>query len=137
MFYHLKKFPKIIVITTAMNYPHLAWGQGIAGDLIICNRTLEEVRDGANNACTLNDLIIVADRLINLIIQLALAFTILIMLITGARYIFAGSADAKSIAKKSFKKLAIGFAFIVGAYLIVNTLFYIAGVKDTIFNFLG
>ena len=80
MFYHLKKFPKIIVITTAMNYPHLAWGQGIAGDLIICNRTLEEVRDGANNACTLNDLIIVADRLINLIIQLALAFTILIML---------------------------------------------------------
>lgn len=112
-----------------------AQSEGIAGKLIICNKTAEDVKTNSQNACDFNDLIVVANLLINVLITLALSVTVLVLLITGAKYLVAGSSDSKQVAKEAFVNLAKGFAFILGAYLIVNTLFAIAGV-DTAFKLL-
>ena len=127
---------KFLLTFTIVLLPMIAAAQGgLAGKLIICNESMDAVVASSDNTCDFNDLIEVANLFINLLIQLALAISVLILLITGAKYLFAGSADAKKVAKESFKKLVIGFAFILGSYLIVNTLFAIAGV-DTAFKFL-
>jgi len=109
---------------------------GFTDSLIICNTTKESVTQDITNRCDFNDLIEIGNLLINLIFELSLAVSVVVLLYVGFKYMIAGSSDAKKEAKKSFSKLAIGFAFILGAYLIVNTLFAIAGV-NTAFQFLG
>ncbi len=102
---------------------------GFAGRLIICNTDVESVRADSANRCDFNDLIQVGNLLIDLLFQLSLAIAVLVTLVIGFKYLTAGSSDKKKDAKESFKKLAIGFALILGAYLIVNTIFIIAGVN--------
>lgn len=104
-------------------------------DFIICNETKQDVIYDADNRCDFNDLIMIGNLIINFLFQLSLAISVLVFLVVGAKYMFAGSSNGKTIAKQSFKNLAIGFALILGAYLIVNTLFLIAGV-DTAFRFI-
>ena len=126
---------KLALFITAL--PLISSAQdGLAGKLIICNKTPEDIIADSSNGCDFNDLIEVVNLFINLLVQLSLAISVLILLITGFKYLIAGSSDAKKVAKDSFKNLAIGFAFILGSFLIVNTIFAIAGV-DTAFKFLG
>ena len=96
----------------------------VSENLIICGNT-------ATDPCTFNHLIAVANEFIDVLIQLSLAISVVILLIIGAKYMLAGSGDAKAKAKESFVNLAKGFGFILGAWLIVNTIFIIAGVNET------
>lgn len=100
----------------------------VSEDLIVCGKD-------ATDMCDINDLIVVANNVIDVIIILALAFSVLVLLVVGAKYMLAGSSDAKSKAKESFVNLAKGFGFILGAWLIVNTLFLIAGVDNAFILF--
>lgn len=124
----MKYLDKIIFLTLALPLQTLAQTT-IAEKLIICGRTIDD-------PCDFTHLMQMLNSLINVIIEISLAITVIVLLIVGARYLFAGSSDQKTQAKESFTKLAIGFGFILGGWLIVNTLFMIAGV-DTAFNFLG
>ena len=125
-----------MIALAALSMPTFSYAQdSLAGRLIICNKTPEDIILDSANGCDFNDLIEVVNLFINLLIQLSLAISVLILLITGFRYLIAGSSKAKKVAKDSFVNLAKGFAFILGSYLIVNTIFAIAGV-DTAFKFL-
>lgn len=121
-------FKSITFSLLGIALPFITHG-AISDALISCGETVDD-------PCDFADFITLLNNLFNVIIQLALAVTVLVLLIVGARYLFAGSSSQKTLTKKSFTKLAIGFGYILGGWLIVNTLFAIAGV-DTAFNFFG
>ena len=123
------------LILATILLPAIAHGQGIAGRLIVCNSNMDSVAADINNRCDFRDLVVVANALIDLLFQLSLAISVLVLLYVGFKYLTAGTSSAKKDAKNSFTKLAIGFALILGSYLIVNTLFMIAGVNSS-FRFL-
>jgi hypothetical protein len=132
-----KSFLLLFLVLISVWSPVSTSAQSMPEDrLVFCNVTQSEVESNIDNRCDWNDLIRLVNVVIGFLFQLALAIGVVVLLITGVKYLFAGSADSKKIAKESFTKLAIGFLLILGSYLIVNSLFNIAGL-DTRWRFLS
>jgi len=85
-------------------------------DLIVCD-------GGANDQCTFNSLITLAIRIINFLTVLSASLAAISFCYAGFLLITSGGdPGARKKAQEIFTKTAIGFAFVLGAWVIVYTL---------------
>jgi hypothetical protein len=80
--------------------------------------------------CTLNDLLFFASEIFNYLVWLAVALSTLSFAIAGFYYITAGGDEGKlKKAHEIFYYAFIGMVLALGAYVIVNTVLKILGVR--------
>ena len=67
-----------MIALAALSMPTFSYAQdSLAGRLIICNKTPEDIILDSANGCDFNDLIEVVNLFINLLIQLSLAISVI------------------------------------------------------------
>lgn len=112
------------------------FGQAIAGGTD-CPEGLVPCGDQKNPPtcpCELCDFFVMFERIVNFILfEIVPVLAVLMVAIGGFMLLFAykgGGSEMVSRAKKLFTSVAIGLLLIYGAWLIVNTFFWMIGVQD-------
>lgn len=85
-------------------------------DFIVCGKETPD--------CTIKHIFILADMMVKFFLYLSVPLTIILITWVGIKYLTAGG-DQKNLAdaKSMLKHVALGLAFILGAYLVVHTIF--------------
>jgi len=94
-------------------------GDDLDGDGVITEG--KNTPKGVENECDFGDFIDGIRRVINFLIVLSVPMAAVAFAWAGILYLTSGGSDQTEKAKDIFKKVAIGFIIVLGAWLIVNT----------------
>jgi len=104
-------------LTHAVASNDTSWISG----LVPCGN--ESGADEAAKSCDFKALVTLGQRLINFLMFAAVLMTVVLLVITGFRYVTAGANTGElARAKSTFRTIGIGFLLVLGAWLIINTL---------------
>lgn len=110
----------IFISAMVFSIPSIASAAG----LVPCGGTGEEM-------CTLCHLIVGIDGLINYGFSIMVVVGLMMLVAAGVIYVIsAGNEGMMTMAKSLVKNASIGFALILGAWLIVTTVMWIMGAKE-------
>lgn len=107
----MKKFLVFIILVLFL-VPTFSFAQGANNRLIPC--------DGAN--CDFNHLMQLLNNIIKYIILISAPVAASVIAYAGFIIMTSGVSDKISQAKEMIKKVVIGFVFILGAWIIVDTI---------------
>ncbi|KKR20455.1 MAG: hypothetical protein UT50_C0017G0015 [Candidatus Moranbacteria bacterium GW2011_GWA2_39_41] len=95
---------------------------GSAGGLIPCGNNVNGVKD----PCTLCHFIIGFQNLVNFMLKLVVTVAFVGIFVSGVLYIISSGDDGMmTTAKKALTASLIGFAIVMGAWLIVNVVLWV------------
>ena len=100
--------------------------------LVPCGKSTDIGADGKIKMCTLCDFIVGIKGLIDYGFIIMVVVALAMLIIVGVVYtVSAGNEGMMTTAKDRLKNVLVGFAIILGAWLIINTTMWVLGTKGS------